>query len=82
MQLHGHWFIADRNRGRRRGGVIRRLAEHRTVEPYNVLVVRVVVLDLEVVGVVNVVFVRSEVAVRHRVVVIVPGLVDVLRRQR
>jgi len=43
-----------------------------------------VVLDLDVVGVVHVVRVRTEVAVRDRLIVIVPRtrLMDVPRRQR
>ena len=41
-----------------------------------------VALDLEVVRFVNVVLVRSEVAVRDGVVVIVVRLVNMLRRQR
>ena len=61
---------------------MRRPMENRAVEPYDVPAIGVVVLDLEVVGVVNVVFVRSEVTVGDRVVVTVLGLVDVLRRQR
>jgi hypothetical protein len=92
MPVEPHRFAADRDRRRSRIDLVSGLVERRAIEPDDVLVA-VVEFRLSREGEMTVGFVevivgfdemRSEVAVCHRVLVVVTraGLVDVLGRER
>jgi hypothetical protein len=81
-QLDADDVVAVRDRRRPRRRVMRRLVKNRAVEPHDLPVIGVVVLDLCHLVVMDVDLVGREVAVRDGVAVIVTCLVEVLRRQR